>query len=46
MVKFEDPMLSENLEYFIKKTKSRILSKSSATEIKLLREMSAFKEVI
>ena len=41
------PILSVNLESFIiKKTKSRILSKSSPAEIKLLPAMAAFKEVI
>ena len=46
-VKFLDPTLSVNLEYFtIKKTKCRILSISSSAEIKLLPAMTAFKEVI
>ena len=45
-VKFPDPMLLVNLEYFIRKTKCRILLISSPTEIKLSPVMMAFKEVI
>ena len=45
-VKFPDQMLSVYLEYFIIKTKCRILSISSPAEIKLLPTMTAFKEVI
>ena len=46
LTQFPDPMLSVNLEYFIIKTKCRILSISSPAEIKLLRAMAGFKEVI
>ena len=46
LTQFPDPMLSVNLEYFIIKTKCRILSISSPAEIKLLPAMAGFKEVI
>ena len=49
-VKFPDPMLWVNLEFFIIKTiiktKCRILSIFGPAEIKLLTAMTDFKEVI